>query len=208
MFDDGPEASLPHLPDAAAYHGVMTLTARKVAAEIRRRQPEVPTVKLHKLMYYAQGHHLATTGRTLFRDTISAWDMGPVVGTLWKAERDGLDPTAGDGASLDEAELNTIGYVLHRYGGMTGRDLIRLSHGEAPWQDADRDRPRGGRVTIPVDSIRSYFADLQTEDDEDEIDLPDEAVATLLRGARGRRETPTGVDSPDEIRRRLHALRG
>jgi uncharacterized phage-associated protein len=38
--------------------------------------------KLHKLLYYCQGHHLATFGLPLFDESISAWDMGPVVGTL------------------------------------------------------------------------------------------------------------------------------
>jgi uncharacterized phage-associated protein len=51
----------------------MTVSARDVAAAIRERLPRVPTKKLHKLLYYCQGHHLAHFGKPLFSDTISAW---------------------------------------------------------------------------------------------------------------------------------------
>jgi len=61
--------------------------ARDVAAEIRRRLPGVGVKKLHKLLYYCQGHHLAAFGAPLFSQSISAWDMGPVVGELWHEEK-------------------------------------------------------------------------------------------------------------------------
>jgi hypothetical protein len=40
----------------------MAVSAHDVAAEIRRRQPSVGTKKLHKLLYYCQGHYLAAFG--------------------------------------------------------------------------------------------------------------------------------------------------
>ncbi|HZP14298.1 MAG TPA: Panacea domain-containing protein, partial [Nocardioides sp.] len=81
------------------------LSAHDVARELRRRLPDLPTKKLHKLLYYCQGHHLAQVGEPLFVETISAWDMGPVVGTLWHHERTSAPlPPASD---LTEAHLNT-----------------------------------------------------------------------------------------------------
>jgi hypothetical protein len=70
----------------------MVLSAHDVAAELRRRMPGLPTVKLHKLLYYCQGHHLADLGEPLFAETVTAWDMGPVVGELRRAEKDGETP--------------------------------------------------------------------------------------------------------------------
>ena len=35
--------------------------------------------KLQKLLYYAQGHHLAEFGEPLFEDDFMAWEQGPVV---------------------------------------------------------------------------------------------------------------------------------
>ena len=127
----------------------MPIPVAEVAAALRARLPDLPTKKLHKLLYYCQGHHLAAFGTPLFAETISAWDMGPVVGELWYAEDRGKSPPAA-GRRLDEAELNTVGYVVSRYGGLTGRDLERLTHGERPWQRADGGRPPGGSVRIDL----------------------------------------------------------
>src|SRR4051812_11408513 len=89
--------------------GMATRSAHDVAAEIRRRLPGVPTKRLHKLLYYCQGHHLATFGEPLFSETISAWDMGPVVGQLWYAESQQGGPLNDGLHDLDEGELNTVG---------------------------------------------------------------------------------------------------
>src|SRR3954466_657693 len=109
-----------------AYARSVSPSAQDVAAALRERLPAVPAKKLHKLLYYAQGHHLAAFGRPLFHESISAWDMGPVVGSLWHEEREQNVP--GDARRLDEAGLNTVGYVLSRYGRLTGQDLENLSH--------------------------------------------------------------------------------
>ena len=118
----------------------MTLRAADAAAQLRASfDGFLPTKKLHKLLYYCQGHHLAATGRPLFSETVSAWDMGPVVGSFWKQEKE-TGPLA-TAAVLDESELDTIGYVLSRYGRLTGADLERLTHGESPWITAERGSP-------------------------------------------------------------------
>lgn len=100
----------------------MTVSAHDIARELRARHPGLPTVKLHKLLYYCQGHHLATFGKPLFIEAISAWDMGPVVSAVWK--QDNTDKVPETRSELTEAHLNTIGYVLSRYGAPTGRDLV------------------------------------------------------------------------------------
>ena len=117
---------------------VPTVSVYDVAAEMRSRLPGIGTKKLHKLLYYCQGHHLATFGQPLFTETISAWDMGPVVGSLWFQEKqDGIKEASSE---LAEAALNTLGYVVSRYGALTARDLEHLTHSEAPWQCPGRKR--------------------------------------------------------------------
>src|SRR5262249_49336794 len=81
--------SLPPHHVQHPYPDRMAVSARDVAPALRERLPDLGTVKLHKLLYYCQGHHLAIFGEPLFSETISAWDMGPVVGTLWRGEKDG-----------------------------------------------------------------------------------------------------------------------
>ncbi|MGH3938156.1 MAG: Panacea domain-containing protein [Pseudonocardiaceae bacterium] len=137
-------------------------SAHDIATALRQRQPGMPVKKLHKLLYYCQGHHLAVHGKPLFDETIEAWDMGPVVAELWRDEKYGA-PTPPTG-HLGEAELNTIGYTLSRYGNLTGRDLENLSHNEDPWLIANRGRPPGGHTPIDPDVITGYFRDAGREE--------------------------------------------
>lgn len=184
---------------------VTVVSAADVAAELRRRLPGLPVKKQHKLLYYCQGHHVAACGEPLFAETISAWDMGPVVGQLWHQEREGT--AAPSGAALTEAQLNTIGYVVSRYGGLTGADLERLTHTEPPWQDADRARRPKSSAKISVESLRAYFGSAASGDDDDEGDgapMPDSAdIAEWL--ARVTAPPPAGGtrDSIESLRARL-----
>jgi uncharacterized phage-associated protein len=176
----------------------MTAAARDVAAELRSRLPGLPVKKLHKLLYYCQGHHLAAFGSPLFAETVSAWDMGPVIGQLWHEEKAGS--IGGSGGSLTEAQLNTIGYVLSRYGSLTGHDLENLTHSEEPWKRADQSRAPGGTARIERDWMTDYFRTVPAEDD---VLLDPEAVSQWLAGARSRLADPVNVDDPREIRARL-----
>ncbi len=190
------------MPDSATYPQVMAaepFQARDVAAAFRRRLPGVGAKKLHKLLYYAQGHHLATFGRPLFVQSISAWDTGPVIGALWHEEK---APTAApDAAPLDQASLNTVGYVVSRYGRLTGRDLEVLSHGEPPWQEADQRRKAAHDPTarLSPDVIRAYFA---ADADEDDPELDRTELEALFAGVEQRTvEAPQKSDDLDRLRR-------
>jgi uncharacterized phage-associated protein len=185
----------------------MAHPARSIAEEIRRRVPGVGAVKLHKLLYYAQGHHLGSLGVPLFRETISAWDMGPVVGTLWHEEHAGT-PSQHEPATLGEAELNTIGYVVSRYGGLSADDLIRLSQSEPPWRDADALRSPGRSVRIDPDRLRKYFANAGGGDETDVPPLDFVQVKELVAAAAQRLARPARPDSRETLEARLAALRG
>jgi uncharacterized phage-associated protein len=111
----------------------MPVSAHDVADELRRRLGEVGTAKLHKLLYYVQGWHLAFIGRPAFKEAIRAWVNGPVVADLWADEKHerGRPPEQG----LDGEVLQAVDYVVGRYGGLSGRELIRMTHDEDPWRD-------------------------------------------------------------------------
>jgi uncharacterized phage-associated protein len=177
----------------------MSVSARDVAAALRERLPGLPTKKLHKLLYYCQGHHLAATGVPLFRETISAWDMGPVVGTLWHAERDG---TEGPATQLSESQLNTVGYVVSRYGGLTGRDLETLTHSESPWQRANEHRAPGTSARIEPSWMHEHFQAVAAPD-EDAVQLDRAEVTAWLSEAQARRNDELHPDSRAKIAARL-----
>lgn len=158
-------------------------------------------VKEHKLLYYCQGHHLAVFDEPLFRETVSAWDMGPVVGTFWYDERHA--PVTESSSALDEAQLNTVGYVISRYGGLTAKDLIKLTHAEDPWQLANQTRRPGDSVRIRHEWMRDYFRENSADDDD--VLLDSEAVTQwLLDAAADRASRPAPrVNSREEILARL-----
>jgi uncharacterized phage-associated protein len=72
----------------------------------------------------------------MFGAEIQAWDNGPVVVELWQAEDKGLPiPPA---RPLDHEVTLVVDFVVSRYGRLSGRDLIELTHVEEPWQEANR----------------------------------------------------------------------
>ena len=186
----------------ATYAEHMSVSARDVAREIRRRVPGVGDVKVQKLLYYCQGHHLAVLDAPLFSERVSAFDMGPVVGELWYAERNHLPETPP--AELDEAALNTIGYVVSRYGGLSGPELVRLTHGEAPWQQAGTSRRRSGArsVRIPEASLRDHFREAE---DEDEPRFDQQEIEDWLQSLPALPER-RGVEDPAELERQIKDL--
>jgi uncharacterized phage-associated protein len=178
----------------------MPASAHDVAAAIRERLSGVGIKKLHKLLYYCQGHHLAQFGEPLFFEDISAWDMGPVVVKLWQDVK--YDSPPEEIHPLDEGQLNTVGYVVSRYGGISGEDLEHMTHGEHPWRVANADRLPHGSSPISHASIRDYFLSKPGPDDDD-APLDSDEVRRMLEGAEARRSQPLRPDSIESLRARL-----
>jgi hypothetical protein len=87
-----------------------------------------------------------------------------------------------------------VGYVIYRYGGLTGLDLERLSHAESPWQRADPDREPGGSTQIRPEWMLEHFrGDLEAQPDE-WARLDPAEVADWLAEAASRRQAPARPD--------------
>ena len=181
------------------------VSAHAILAALRARSPGLGVKKAHKLLYYCQGHHLAAFGRPLFPERISAWDMGPVVGQVWYAEKNGQAPV--DLPDLDEAALNTVGYVISRYGALSGADLERLTHHEPPWESADEGRTRGSSAPIEQSAIEEFFRTVASVDDDEAPTLGPKAGSELVEGANERRGAPSSPDDLDRLRARVERLR-
>lgn len=138
-------------------------SSHDVADELRRRLPDLGKLKLHKLLYYAAGWHLAWTGKQLFDEPTQAWRNGPVVAKLWADEEHGrqrprLQP-------LGDSQLATIDYVIERYQNYSGHELIRMTHEEDPWRDVIEAEPpieAGGTDVITPVALQAWFK----QDDE------------------------------------------
>lgn len=166
------------MPNSARFD--MSISAHDVAAELRQRFGYDPgAIKIHKLLYYVQGWHLAWVGEPLFRERIEAWLNGPVVANLWHDEK--KDRPRPDSSPLVGAQLATIDYVVERYGKCTARELIRLTHDEDPWRDASEADANGwglGNPEIDHAALLRWFE----RDDEYRART---AEAERLRGSGG-----------------------
>lgn len=126
----------------------------------------ISNLKLQKLVYYAQGFHLAIYDEPLFKEPIEAWTHGPVVPDLYHAYKEygsGLIPIPNDlddSIYSDEAK-ELLDDVYAVYGQFSAWKLRNMTHEEAPWQDY---QPKG---TIPRKALKAYFK-TQTVDEDDE----------------------------------------
>jgi uncharacterized phage-associated protein len=140
------------------------VTARvdDVAKAVLAELGPMDAMKLEKLLYYAQGWHLAVTDRPLFEEPVEAWRDGPVVDAVYQQHkhlRTVHDWPSGDASRLSEDQLQMITLICSQYGHLSGDDLSNLTHVEAPWVVTRGDLPRshGSRRPIVVDLMKRFF---------------------------------------------------
>lgn len=136
-----------------------------VAAYILEKHGEMTTMKLQKLVYYAQAWSLVWDEKPLFSDAIQAWVNGPVVYALYDQHR-GLFRVSqwpmGDSSKLTSEQRETIDSVLGTYGGRSSQWLSDLTHLEAPWRDAREGLAPGqrGDSEITHAALAEYYGSL------------------------------------------------
>jgi uncharacterized phage-associated protein len=113
-------------------------------------------LKLQKLVYYAQGFHLAVFGTVLFEEAVVAWQHGPVVPQLWeKFKQYGSTPIPkpiGDSTRLfSEQQQELLEEVYEVYGQFSAWKLRNLTHNEAPWKSVNIND------VITPESMEEYF---------------------------------------------------
>lgn len=100
---------------------------------------------------------------------------------------------------------NTIGYVVFRYGRLTSRNLVNLTHSEDPWLRADEHRAPGTSARIEFAWLHQYFSSDADDAGPYGITLEVSVVERWLAGAPDRRQDLVVLDSLDELRRRADA---
>src|SRR6478735_8493369 len=97
--------------------------ARWFVAWAAEEDADLSNLKLQKLLYYAQGWHLALRGEPLFREDLQAWSHGPVVPSVYRAFRDFgsgdilLDQPEFDWDDYDPTTSELLVRVWNTYGG-------------------------------------------------------------------------------------------
>lgn len=121
-------------------------------------------LKLQKLLYYAQGMHLAVVGTPLYAQKIQAWENGPVVREVYDQYRyNNLGVIARrekpvDVSELQESVLNVVNIV---YGGRSAEELVALTHQEEPWKEKIELVKTRANPEITVERMREYYTCLK-----------------------------------------------
>ncbi len=124
------------------------------------------TMKIQKLVYYAQAWSLAWDDDVLFDEEVEAWANGPVVRELFEAHKGQYQVNPGDFGGdpnkLEEKQQGTIRSVLEFYGDKSSQWLSDLTHSEDPWVNARAGVPDGERSNslISKESILEYYSSL------------------------------------------------
>lgn len=124
----------------------------------------ITNLRLQKLIYFAHGIYLATTGAPLVNEPFQAWTYGPVLPSLYALLRVfGNKPISYDIVyNGEDVERNSQAYVIikmawDRLKVYTTAQLVEVSHRMgSPWHNAIA---KGGRFTeISNDDLRTYFS--------------------------------------------------
>ncbi len=139
------------------------MTSSKQIAEffLKLSDPEIGDVisnlKVQKLVYYAQGFHLAMYDDPLFEEEIYAWEHGPVVPDLYHEYkcfgsgeiRQPEDYDAYEILTVEQIDLLKEVYLV--YGQYSAWKLRDMTHNERPWAETRR-----GEV-INLELLKEYF---------------------------------------------------
>ncbi|AHI23922.1 Panacea domain-containing protein [Corynebacterium vitaeruminis] len=113
---------------------------------VELRGGRVDRHKLAKLCFFAQGWHLAWTGKPLTDSRFQAWKFGPVpteLGRFSMVAEGSNDVTGivnGDSSRLSDYEHAVIASIVDFYGDMDFATLTKLSHGLS-WEEARQGIP-------------------------------------------------------------------
>lgn len=138
------------------------LSAREVADYILSLQEDleegdaITNLKLQKLMYYAQGFHLAVFDKPLFPEKIYKWTHGPVVEDLYheiKQYGSGPIPISSDldFSKFSEKVKELLAEIQNVFGQFSAWKLRNMTHQEPPFLQT-RDQ---GEITLSV--MKDYF---------------------------------------------------
>jgi len=113
---------------------------------VRQTGAALSVLKLQKLLYYAQGWHLALAGETLFQGKFQAWPQGPVNRDVYDRfmATKSLDSELFESdvskdfsaAEVNHENRNHLDRVLLRYGKYEDSVLQEMIEREAPWREA------------------------------------------------------------------------
>lgn len=131
-----------------------------IALGLHENEDYMTNLRLNKLMYFAQACCLSMHGTPLFDEKIEAWDLGPVIPSIYRKykhmEKRPIERTDPDFSIkfFSDEELQLLSAVMVEYGKYSTSGLVNLSH--IPGGAWEKARNRPGHVMNQADIIADF----------------------------------------------------
>ncbi|MDV3182438.1 MAG: DUF4065 domain-containing protein [Candidatus Phytoplasma australasiaticum] len=119
--------------------------------------------QMQKLLYYAQGEYSIHYRQPLFEEEIQAWDLGPVVPTVYyefarcMAEGKDFFETKCSKKFLPDRVIKILNFVIQKHGAKTPQELINQTHEEEPWKTTYHPNKKLSNSVISYEKILDFF---------------------------------------------------
>lgn len=153
-------------------------TAEEVANYIIKfahdHQGFISNLKLQKLLYYAQGWHLAIYKKRLFDDDIEAWIHGPAIREIYRKYKKysyhNIDEEVEEYPEFSPKIKEFLDELLDEYFPLDAYQLERMTHKEEPWLKARNGLPvdAPSDVKLDINDMDIYFTNLLKNGEKEE----------------------------------------
>jgi uncharacterized phage-associated protein len=124
-------------------------------------EKKLTNMQVQKLVYIANGFHLAIFGKPLYYHKTYAWQFGPVIPKLYEDLRKYGNGTVKEYLNCDDniakntASFELIEVISSRYAHLTGGQLSNLTHlSGTPW---DKTWEKNKFGIISIESIKEHY---------------------------------------------------
>ena len=161
---------------ALSTKGISKIDSLKLAEYVAFMCGSLSHLKLQKLLYYIEAHHLAYFETSLIDDDFEAWVHGPVSRKVYSSLKDHsvlyaeLQYVLTEGEEHPEPYLNRtltaeqvdlINEVIKEYGKLSSSQLEALTHSEEPWINARKGYAAADKCNKVMDKefMAHYYKD-------------------------------------------------
>ena len=129
----------------------------------------ITPLKLQKILYYAQGYHLAYYDKELFSEDFQAWAHGPANEEIYEKYKDyGFNSIPSPNEEIPEMEDSKCDFlndIWQTFGIYDGKYLEEQTHKEKPWIEARKGYAPGEKcqVIITKESMKEFFKSVINE---------------------------------------------
>lgn len=136
-----------------------SLIAKYIINYSNSKGKSVSNLRLQKILYFVQAEFLVSKNECCFSDDIYAWDLGPVVPSVYREYKMfgsssipsqkivGIQP-------LDE-DKTIINEMVDECNKISTYELVQITHNQTPWKKA-YEMPYNNGIISP-ESIKEYF---------------------------------------------------